>query len=608
MAKVGELVASLELNTKNFDRGVRNAEGKLSGISSKIKNVGGQLQAMGGQLTAAVTAPILGIGGAALKAASDAEETQNRFDAIFRNLKSEADSFAEGLGDSVGRTTTEIQNGMAAFGGMAQGFGMADDKALDFAKDLQRLSIDFASFNNISDAEAQQRFIAAMSGSSEVMDQFGVNIKAAALDAKLLENGFPTIAEGASEAQKAVSRLGIIEDTMGRQGAVGDAIKTSGSFANQMKATRAELMDVAETIGKELIPVVQPFLEGIKDLLKEFSDLSPETRKIIVTVALLAAAIGPLLVVLGMVISAAGTLGGAIAAIGLAPFIGIVAALAGTFAILFDYFQKNGVTMEAVFNKFKPVLESVRGVADNFLSLLATLGETVLPLVQSFLEPIFKKALPFIESVAGLAGDILWVFGELAQAVLPELERVLGPVLEVFGGLVAGVLEGVIKVIDKIREAIDLFKQMQSAEQKAQEAKERAQGVAAERQERMSRGELLSTNLRQRLFRAGVLTGDANQDRKKIQKALELQSMGQTGSGFVAKVRQVRKVGTPYVPTDRIVKVHEGEAIIPKKDNPFRGKNRSMGGGTGMNVTQNFYDMSDAQAGIYLLNNLLNRT
>ena len=45
------------------------------------------------------------------------------------------------------------------------------------AINLQKLSLDLASFFGIADENAQKRMLAALAGSPEVLDQFGINLK-----------------------------------------------------------------------------------------------------------------------------------------------------------------------------------------------------------------------------------------------------------------------------------------------------------------------------------------------------------------------------------------------------------------------------------------------
>src|SRR5690606_35062378 len=105
-----------------------------------------------------------------------------------------------------------------------------------------------------------------------VLDMFGINIKQAALDMKLMEMGFPSIAKGADETQKVLARMAIIKDAMGRQGAIGDAIKTAGSFSNQLKRLRGMLADTAAEIGSALIPVLTPLVQWAAKAAKIFGD------------------------------------------------------------------------------------------------------------------------------------------------------------------------------------------------------------------------------------------------------------------------------------------------------------------------------------------------
>ncbi len=233
-----------------------------------------------------LTAAMVGAGSLFVKLASDAEETQNKFDAVFGSMSDQAEMFANTLSESVGRNATDLKDGLAAFQGFAKGMGFAEDEAFIFSTKLQELSIDFASFNNLSDGESQQRFISAMSGSAEVMDKFGVNIKAGALDLELQAQGLAKNTAAANEKQKAIARLAIIMRTMTDQGAVGDAIKTSESFANQLKRLTSDMKTLGEEIGRELLPLALDLVKHGVVLIKVFKNLSPETKKLIVQVAL----------------------------------------------------------------------------------------------------------------------------------------------------------------------------------------------------------------------------------------------------------------------------------------------------------------------------------
>ena len=91
-----------------------------------------------------------------------------------------------------------------------------------------------------------------MSGSSEVLAKYGINTKEAAVSQEALNNGWDPSA--LTEQQKAMARLAIIAKTLGEQGAIGDAAKTAGSFANVLKKLRASAIDMGTAIGRQLLP------------------------------------------------------------------------------------------------------------------------------------------------------------------------------------------------------------------------------------------------------------------------------------------------------------------------------------------------------------------
>lgn len=267
-----------------------NSQQKIGNIDNKFKALGASaLQAS--YSMAAVSASLSAAGAYTLKLAADAEETKNKFNAVYGEMSDRAQQFAEDLGMAVGRNVSDLQNGMAAYQGFAVGMGFAEEKAFAISTKLQELSLDFASFNNLSDGEAQQRFISAMAGSGQVLDMFGINVKQAAIDQKLLDLGLAKSAVTATEQQKTIARLAIIMEAMSDQGAVGDAVKTAESFTNQLKRLTSDLKTVGEEIGQQLIPIVKEWLkEGIK-MLKWFRDLSPEIKENIVQVGLWTAGI-----------------------------------------------------------------------------------------------------------------------------------------------------------------------------------------------------------------------------------------------------------------------------------------------------------------------------
>jgi hypothetical protein len=186
--------------------------------------------------------------------ASKAEEGMNRFNVVMGDQAASAGAWADQTAQQVGRSALELKDNLATFQGFNVGLGFDPAMAKEMSQALVGLGLDLASFNNLSDEDAMQRMLAAMSGSSEVLAKFGINTKDAALQQEALNRGFD--AAKLTEQQKAMLRLSIIGKSLGQQGAMGDAARTADSFANTQKRLLAGTVDLAVGIGSKLLPAV----------------------------------------------------------------------------------------------------------------------------------------------------------------------------------------------------------------------------------------------------------------------------------------------------------------------------------------------------------------
>ncbi|WP_254512352.1 hypothetical protein [Anatilimnocola floriformis] len=313
--------AFVELSVKNnlpagMARALNGAKQQLQAfgagmqvLGSSVARIGFSIAATFGLVASALAMPI--------KAAGDLMETVSKFEAVFADQAGATRKWSEEFAAAVGRSKSETLTSLSALQAFFRGLGMGSGKAADLSKELTALSVDFASFHNISDPEALQRFISALSGSGEVLDMFGVNIKEAALNQKMLAMGFPSIQKGATETQKVLARISIIRESMGRQGAIGDAIKTAGSFSNQLKALQGAIKNTAEAFGNDLLPVVTPLITRGREIVEVVGKWIKANSGLAVSIAQVAvagiaiggviAAGGAGLIGFGLAISGAGT-------------------------------------------------------------------------------------------------------------------------------------------------------------------------------------------------------------------------------------------------------------------------------------------------------------
>lgn len=308
-AKFGEAVIKLSLLSDGIDNQLKKLQQKMAKFGSALKSIG----RTGTMFAGAIAAPFA----AAIKMAADAQETIAKFNSVFGDQAPAAKAFADQLAASVGRSAIAIQQAMSAYQSFFVGLGFGAEQSRQMSQQMQTLALDFAAFHNLADEDAMGRFISAMSGSSEVLDQFGVNIKQAALEEKLLEQGVRKAWTEVTEQEKAVARLAIIMESMTSQGAVGAAVRESGSFANQLKALQAKMSDLAIEIGGQLLPHVVSLMKSFNRILavvKALGDWFPR----------LTSGLGGLAFALTGVAAAAWGVGAALTAISAHPLVALL--------------------------------------------------------------------------------------------------------------------------------------------------------------------------------------------------------------------------------------------------------------------------------------------
>jgi len=338
--RAGRAFVELFADDSKLVRGLRRAERKLRAFGGSIRN-------FGLKIAGAIGVAVAPLGALTIRAAADAQESLSRFEQVFKDQAEAAGAFADEVAKSVGRSKIAIRDALATFQSFFVGLGFDSGKSRELSQTLQTLALDFASFNNLSDDEAIQRFIAALSGSGEVLDRFGVNIKQAALQQELLRMGVRKSWTEVTEQEKALARLNIIMRSMGDQGAVGDAVRTAGTFTNQMKRLRGRVRDAAVEIGQALLPIVTPLVAKVAEAAKQFGEWIRQNQQWVVTafsVAAAAIAVGVAIAALGTAILGFTTIFGALITV----ITTAVAALKVMIAALAFLFTPIGLVVAAV--------------------------------------------------------------------------------------------------------------------------------------------------------------------------------------------------------------------------------------------------------------------
>lgn len=289
MAKLNDLIVTIGAQTRQFDKA-------LGASMRRTKTFGKNIKTLGKNMTMGLTAPIAALGFTAVKAFDEQAKAIAQVDA---GLKS--------TGNLVGFTSKQLQqmasdlqnktifgdeeilkdatSQLLTFTNIAgEQFGRTQKVALDLAT---RLDGDLKSAS-IQLGKALNDPIANLSALSRSGIQFSEDQKA--------------VIKSLTESGRLAEAQTLILDELEKQyGGSAEAAAKAGTGG--LKQLANSFGDLQEEFGKIIMDFLPPVIDGLKNMMDAFKNLSPQVKRFIVIGGGIAAAIGPLLLMLPSIIS-----------------------------------------------------------------------------------------------------------------------------------------------------------------------------------------------------------------------------------------------------------------------------------------------------------------
>lgn len=256
---VGQIGLDLVVNQGDFKK-------QMSGIQSLAKKAGAALAG------AFAVKKLVDFSAQCIRLGSDLAEVQNVVDVTFPRMSRRVEEFTKSAAQSFGLSETMAKRFTGTFGAMAKAFGFGEKAAYDMSTTLTGLAGDVASFYNISQDEAYTKLKSVFTGETESLKDLGVVMTQAALDQYALANGFKKTTQAMSEAEKVALRYQFVQEQLSL--ASGDFIRTSDSWANQVRVLKLQFDSLKATIGQGLINVLTPVIKVINTIIGKMMSLA----------------------------------------------------------------------------------------------------------------------------------------------------------------------------------------------------------------------------------------------------------------------------------------------------------------------------------------------
>lgn len=446
-AVIGSLRAVLSMSMVEFAQDAGKAGDVVEKFASRFKAVGQRIAATGTRMSVAITAPFVALAITSSKAATESNKAMADVEAALASM-----------GNRSGKTAGELQQSAKAL----QDLSLADDDDI-----LKQVTANLLTFGNV----AGTVFDRAQQLALDMSERLGDDLKSSAIRlGKALNDPVKGITalqrvgvqftasqkdmiKTLVKSGRGIEAQGMILDELQRQfGGAALAARKADPGAAAAQTWR----DIQEVLGAIVNKILPPLTSMLKAALSAFESLTPEMQTFAVVVAGIAAVLGPLLILIGGVVSAVGTLAPlwgvlttafvqAMGAAGIGSAVVALGALIGQLSIV------GGIVLAVVASVWEfrdMIVEAFAGVAE---AVRAVMGQEIPQLVAAF------QAL-FGEISSGPLGEFFRWIGFALAALAAVFVKVFGTVLvktlQASLGIVTATVKAMARVLDVLTKVL----------------------------------------------------------------------------------------------------------------------------------------------------------
>lgn len=462
-----ELVLLIRAEVADAISGLNTVERKAETTGNKLGRVGDKMAGIGMKMSLGVTLPVVGAGIAMFNFASDAEESASKASTVFGDAFGEIDEAANNTADAFSRS--EFHDMAGTMGNILSALGFTRDEMAGMSVDMLGLAQDLSSFNNVPVEQAVGAITSALTGEREALKSLGIVINEEMVKQKALEMGLWDGKDAMDAQSKALATQALMFEGAGA--AVGDFERTSDGAANQTKIVTGNFKDMAAELGQKLIPIGAKLIEWAGKAVDFFSNMPEPLQNVIMVVAGLAAALGPVLMVVGKLLGPFGkliTLGKFLIPIIMgisAPVWAVIAAVAAAIAIGYLIWRNwdtiwNAIkaVTEAVWNAIKVffgvVLESIQAIFTTVFDAIKAYIEFTLNLWKTIFETVFNAIKAVIEFAINAVKTVIETVFNAIKAYIEFTLNLWKTIFETVWNAIKVVVETVVNGIKVVVETV----------------------------------------------------------------------------------------------------------------------------------------------------------
>ena len=267
MAVDGSLNFDTKIDSKGFDKGVKN-------INSSVSQLSGKLGALKTKIAAAFSvAAIVAFGKKALETAASVNAANSAMSQTFGELEGAASAAITRVADESGILETRLKSTATGIYAFAKTSGMDSASALGMMEEALQVAADSAAYYDRSLEDTSETLKSFLKGNYANDAALGLSAteytrNAAAM--KLYGKSFQNL----SEAQKQLTLLQMVKDANDLSGATGQAAREADGWENVIGNLKEAWKQLIAVIGQPVLKLAIPVVQSMTAALQRMTEVA----------------------------------------------------------------------------------------------------------------------------------------------------------------------------------------------------------------------------------------------------------------------------------------------------------------------------------------------
>lgn len=258
-----QIVVEIIGDDKKFRGTIDGAMGHTSKFGSVLQGIGQGIGQKAFSLIGSAVSGVTDFIGGSIQAASTLEQSIGAVDSVFGDAADTVFKFGDKAAEAFGLSKREVNEFASVMGAQLQGMGYDNDKAAETVLNLQERAADMAATFGGTTADAVGAISALMRGERDSIEKYGVSLKDADIQARILSMGLDTSTVAAEKEAVAIASLDLLMQQTNKT--QGQFARESDTMAGSQARANAKFENASAELGKKLLPIATAFFSFLSD-------------------------------------------------------------------------------------------------------------------------------------------------------------------------------------------------------------------------------------------------------------------------------------------------------------------------------------------------------